>query len=358
MEFEQFKEKLVEDLQNRFEGQGVSIKTSHVDKINGSYEALTVTKEESNVGMNLNLDNVYSKFDQGAEYNEVLNDIHEVIEDNMSRIPAFDLAMLTDYESVKDKLVMQVVSAETNAEKLESIPHKNMEDLAVIYRIVVDESVSERASFVVSNNLMEQYGITPEQLHQDALANAPEINPMTIKGITEVMAEMMGPNEELMLNLKDASSPAQDVMYVASVPDHIHGASVLAYEDFMDKASERAGGDFYILPSSINEILIVPDNGEHDVEALKEMVRQVNETEVSPEEKLSDNVYHYDSKEKIFETADKYVDRMQQKEEVHDNSEKPQEKSSVIKDLKANKAENKRAEITAPSGKSEKSMER
>ena len=94
-------------------------------------------------------------------------------------------------------------------------------------------------------------------------------------------------------------------MFVATVPDKVHGAGVLAYQDFMDKAAERVGGDFFILPSSIHEILIVPDNGKMGLKDLENMVKEVNATQVSPADKLTDNVYHYDSQAKIFELGEK-----------------------------------------------------
>lgn len=81
----------------------------------------------------------------------------------------------------------------------------------------------------------------------------------------------------------------------------------------MDQAAEKLGGDFYILPSSIHEILLVPDNGDKAADDLRDMVREVNATQVSPEEKLTDNVYHYDSKEHIFELAKKFEARQQKK---------------------------------------------
>ena len=97
---------------------------------------------------------------------------------------------------------------------------------------------------------------------------------------------------------------------VASVEGNVHGAGVLAYENFMEKASERVGGEsFFILPSSIHELLIVPDNGIMDLRHLESMVREVNATTVDPSEKLTDNVYHYDAKEKVFELGEKYVGR-------------------------------------------------
>ena len=119
-------------------------------------------------------------------------------------------------------------------------------------------------------------------------------------------------------------------MYVATVPDKNSGAGVIAYQDFMDQAAERVGGDFFVLPSSINEILLVPDNGDMTADALRDMVKDVNAKEVSPEERLSDNVYHYDSKDHVFELAEKFEARQQEKEAAVEK----EEKGSVLKDLK------------------------
>ena len=120
------------------------------------------------------------------------------------------------------------------------------------------------------------------------------------------------------------------------MPDKVHVAGVLAYQNFMDQAAERAGGDFFILPSSIHEILIVPDNGEMGLKDLEAMVKEVNATQVAPADKLTDSVYHYDSQAKIFELGEKFVARQAEKEAEH--AEEKGEKS-VLGDLKAKKEE-------------------
>ena len=78
---------------------------------------------------------------------------------------------------------------------------------------------------------------------------------------------------------------------------------------------------------------MVPDNGDKAADDLRDMVREVNATQVSPEEKLTDNVYHYDSKEHIFELAEKFEARQQEKAETQID-EKSEEHGSVLKDLK------------------------
>ena len=221
---------------------------------------------------------------------------------------------------------------------LEKVPHQNMEDMAIVYRFVLDSNDEGRATILVTNQLLETMGVTPEQLHADAMENAPELKPAVIKGMSEVMAEMMGMSPEELAMMGMPTDPADEQMFVATVPDKVHGAGIIAYQDFMDQASERiGGGDFFVLPSSIHEILIVPDNGKMSLGDLEAMVREVNATQVAPEDKLTDSVYHYDSQAKIFELGEKYVKR--QAEKNADIEAEASEKDSVLGNLKSKKEE-------------------
>ena len=233
------------------------------------------------------------------------------------------------YEIMKEKLSVEVISAEVNEELLAKVPHDRIEDLAVVYRFIMESNEDGRASILVNNDLIERMGVTHEQLRADALENSPEIRPAVIQGMNEVMKEMMGPEAYEMFGIPDDT---EEMMFIATVPDKNSGAGVLAYQDFMDQAAEKIGGDFFILPSSIHEILLVPDDGQKGADELKAMVMDVNATQVSPEERLSDNVYHYDSKEHIFELAEKFEARQQEKEAAID--EKAEDRGSVLKDLK------------------------
>lgn len=339
MNFEEFKEQFVEDVKQKLEDNGIEcrVDTHEVSKLNESYEAITVTPEGSNVGVNVNMDRFFETLENGVDYDEVVDRAVSIVEKGIDEQPAIDVASLTNYDKMKDKLVMEVVSIEANAELLENVPHKEMEDMAVVYRFVLDSNDDGRATILATNQLIETMGVTPEQIHADAMENAPELKPAVIKGMSEVMAEMMGMSPEDLAMMGMPTDPADEQMYVATTPDQIHGAGIIAYQDFMDKAAERVGGDFFILPSSVHEVLIIPDNGQMDLEQLQDMVREVNATQVAPEEKLTDNVYHYDSKEKVFELGEKFVERQAEKEA--DISEEKSEKGSVLDELKAKKDE-------------------
>ena len=230
---------------------------------------------------------------------------------------------------MKTKLAMEVVSADRNADMLQNVPHEQMEDIAVVYRLILGQDSEGRSSVLVTNDLMEQFGITHDQLREDSLVNAPEIRPSEIRGMSVVMTEMMG------AGMIPEIDPADEQMFVAGVSDNIHGAGVIAYPNFFEDAAEKLGGDFYVLPSSIHEVLLVRDNGEMTAKDLEAMVREVNATQVAPEEQLTDHVYHYDSKEHIFEMADKFEERQAER----DADERDSDKGSLLDGLKAKKEE-------------------
>ena len=105
----------------------------------------------------------------------------------------------------------------------------------------MNTTTTERGSILVTNQMLDQYGITAEQLHADALIHAPEVKPIVIEGMAQVLAKQMGVEDLEMLGLN--IPPEQEQIFVASVEGNVHGAGVIAYQDFMEKASERVGGE-------------------------------------------------------------------------------------------------------------------
>ena len=138
----------------------------------------------------------------------------------------------------------------------------------------------------------------------------------------EVMAGMMGMEP-------DPPMPGEPVMLVATTRDSFMGASVIQYPGFMEQAAEQVGGDFFVLPSSIHEVLIIPDDGHQDYHELEAMVQSINQAEVAPADRLSDHVYHYDQTDRVFELAEKTAGRkleqkLEKKAEQRDPAEKRQ----------------------------------
>ncbi len=235
----------------------------------------------------------------------------------------FDVSRLTDFDSVKDRITCRLVNAEQNAEYLVDKPHTMVEDLAVTYHIAIGKEESGTMSAPITNRLMENYGLDVEQLHQIALDNMDTLTLVSFKSMTETMVDMMLPDmmrsgmtEEEARDAVAAMLPPtpNEAMYVLSNEDKLNGAAMLLNDKVMDDITEKLGQDYFILPSSVHEVLIVPKTQEADLKTLENMVQEVNATQVAPEERLSDHVYAYDAKEHELFRADKAEERAAVKE--------------------------------------------
>jgi len=285
-----FKVAFVEDLKAELAARGVNAEftTRRVEKLNDSYDAITVTPVGSIIGVNISVDQALDAYNNGASISSVAERFADVIEKALAEKPDLDLEVLSDYEQLKSKLFVEVVSAEKNVELLQNVPHEIMEDMAVVYRILVDHADSGNSTILITNQMVEQYGISKAQLRADALENAPKIRPAEVKGMSEVM-------RELAPGMVPEVAPEDEQMFVASVSDKIRGAGIMAYPGFFESSAEKLGGDFFVLPSSIHEVLLVPDDGQKTAEDLLSMVKEVNATQVAPTDQLTDSVYHYGS---------------------------------------------------------------
>lgn len=331
MDYREFVDQVTKDLKEVLsdEFQAATVTARQVDKLQGeSYYGICVQPEGSNIGVTMNVQGSYEKYQRGASYNEAVHEIVGLIEDGMRNHPNVRMSELMDYDSMKSKLMVQVVPTKGNEEMLSGIPHKEQEDMSLVYRFVFDSNKNGMASTVVTNQILQQYDITADQLHADAMTNAPENFPARIRSMQEVLSEMMGIEPDML--------PDEGGMFVATCNSGMNGAGCIFYPNFMEEAAEKLNGDFFILPSSTHEVILLPDNGAMDYRELESMVRQINEAEVQPQDRLSDSVYHYDSRDKVFEKAQRFDERMQAKKA---EKEHPKEKESLKARLDAKKKE-------------------
>lgn len=308
MDFNEFQNQILQEAKDRM--LGVQVEIRPVEKLQGeSYTGLSILPNDSPMAATLNLDAVYNQMvDQGKSFQEVADDLISHAADIIVDMPKIDVNDITNYDQMKNTLVVQVIPTDRNADMLEDIPHKNIEDMSLVYRMQIDQNENGTSSVLITNAMLKNYGVTVEQLHQDAMDAAVINNPATFRSMQEVLSDLMGMPADLM--------PPMDgpQMYVASVENSLNGAGVIAYPDFMNQVAEQVGGDFFVLPSSVHEVLVIPDDGSIDRHDLESMVREVNASEVLPKDQLSDNVYHYDSQDQVFELAGKYEERMAVKE--------------------------------------------
>ena len=175
MDFETFKENLASDVKEQFYeryGKEVTVENHKVEKMNETYDALTVKPEDNVIDVNINVNTLYKDYEESKSYDAIVNGVTEVAGTALENRPDFDIDAFTDYDKMKSTLAMEVVSAERNDDLLETVPHKDIEDMAVVYRFVIGETSQGSGTILVTNKMLDNYGITPDQLHEDAVKNA------------------------------------------------------------------------------------------------------------------------------------------------------------------------------------------
>ena len=321
---EQVKEQIQDFLPEKFADATISV--HQVVKNNDCVlDGLTIRTEESNISPTVYLNPYFEQIQDGAEMDDVLGQIaatyqaHYIDHD-------MDVSAVTDFDNVKDKIVCKLINEEANRQFLEDKPYTKVEDLAVVYQILMDKNAEGTATITITDNLMERYGITLEDLHEQALLNMDVLQPYSFKGMSETIIEMMAGDiaRDNGMDISEAREMASqmipdvpDTMFVLTNDAKVNGAAAILNDDTRQEIADKVG-DFYVLPSSVHETLIIPKDAGMELRDLEQMVQEVNQTQVAPEERLSDHVYEYDAKEHELFRSDRAEERTKQKEEKRD----------------------------------------
>lgn len=203
-----------------------------------------------------------------------------------------NLRKLFEYDYVKDKLFVKVYPKNGNGYLLINAPHREIEDLVLFPYVLLDKSsTGEIVSAVVSNDMLKAYGLDENVLIDLALLNSAKLFPAVVEDINSVIASLMG------IPLSETETSSQ---IVVTNTENAFGASTLFYPEVMEELARRHNGNYFILPSSIQEVITMPDNGDFTYEELKEMVTEINHAQVAPGERLTDEVYYYDTTKREF----------------------------------------------------------
>ena len=300
MEYEIFKgvveEKFKEFLPEKYKDAQVEIRS--VDKVNRTLDELSIRVNEPgmHISPTIYINQMYEDYVATENLNATLTRAAEGFLKAVEEQNRFNnVDEITNPETAKDKIVFQLINTAQNKEMLDNMPHREFKDLSVIYRMVVKIDGEGIASTPIHHGLAETLGFTEEQMFKLAAENTKRLLPPVVKSMNDVMRDIfmkdgMPPEiADMMLG----EMPPEQQMYVISNNKGINGAVSMLYEDGLHDLSEKLGSDLYIMPSSIHEVIAVStDMGEPN--ELAAMVAEINMAQVALDERLSNQVYHYD----------------------------------------------------------------
>lgn len=243
-----------------------------VTKNNGTRRTgILFKQEDSNLAPTIYLEEFYQKYLKGQQVPDLADSICSIYQEIRVK-KTCDCQNLFDFNHVKEHIVYKLIRRDANEELLKQIPYEPFLDLAVVYYIQIDNTRFGSAAIQIRNEHLRYWRVEKEEIRRLAEKNTPRIYPAQIQKIVRFM-------------------------YVATNEQCSLGAAVMRYPDFREKVRGMIRGDFYILPSSIHEVILVPESFGLEPERMQEMVKEINQTGVAPEEVLSDSVYYFDGEE-------------------------------------------------------------
>lgn len=283
MEYKGFKEELKREVEVSI---GAEVFFQEIERNNQiKQDGMVIKWEGSHVSAILSLGELYERYQESGSIEQTVGDALKMLEEK-PKVPEENLPKT--WKEVRRNIQAELVHYDWNQEILRNLPHRRFLNFAVTYQMKVSVSEEYKAKIQVNHRLMELWGIPEEELYEAAMENlkseAYQIQPMSKLLGTGVKFPEDMPEEYVLSNIR-----------------FCYGAAEMLREDILEKFSRKIGGNFYILPSSVHELILVPESAYICTEYLREMVKEVNESIVTKEEWLSEDIYYYDSEKNKIE---------------------------------------------------------
>lgn len=293
MEMKDFASKIRDSVRDGL-GDGYKVDVKEVNKNNSVVRnGLVILAQGQNVAPTIYLEDFLEAYESGMPLETV---VQQMLDAYRRSMPAdgLDMDFFRHFQKVRDRICFRLIGKKGNEALLEKIPYIDFLDLAIcFYYAYQDESLGE-GSILIYNSHVEMWGTNAFELMNTARRNTPRLLPWTCCSLAEAM-EAAGGESDAELDGFLAGLP----MKVLSNTKQVHGAACILYPGVLEALAQEGGCGFYILPSSIHEVMLLPDTDGHmSADCLKLMIVDVNSTIVAPEEVLSDTLYYYDADQK------------------------------------------------------------
>lgn len=283
MNFKMFTNNIVDLLQKKIGGTCTVTVTEVLKNNNVSLTGIVVMKESDNVSPTIYLEEPYRQYQEGTGIQEIVDEIAALYEKHAHNVK-LDMDFFRNFSLVKDRIFHKVINYEKNRKLLEDVPYFRWHDLAVIFYYSMEEAAFGRASITLHNSHLDMWGQPAEEVYRIARENMRRNMPELLLPMQKVLEDLAG------IRAEENCPP----LYVLTNKARVFGASAMLYSNKIRELAVQLNSDLLILPSSVHEVLLLPDERAQGYDFYKEMVREVNTTQVDPEEILSFNLYRYE----------------------------------------------------------------
>lgn len=253
-------------------------------KNNGTIRQGILFKEKDiNISPTIYLEEYYQRMLNGETVEEIAGDIVKIYRKVRFREP-LDAEFIKDYREIKERIVYRLVNKAANEKLLEDVPYVEYLDLAIVYYIIFEVTEYGTASMMIHHSHVAQWGVDVNEIHQLACDNTHKVFPYEFMTMNAAIEKLTGM----------AVSDEEDILYILSNQMKSYGAAALLYPGCLEGIVMYLKDNYYILPSSVHEVIVVAEKDSPGSGRLGSMVREVNATQMEEEDILSNQIYYYD----------------------------------------------------------------
>lgn len=287
--YSEFKQHILSGLKERL-APGTTFTLQDIIKNNDTHlDGLTILSPGANIGPTIYLNYYFEQYlETGRSLPETVDDILKSCGDSPDP-SSVDISFFTDYDKAKSRIVFKLVNYERNRTLLSDVPHFRFLDLALVFQCLAEVTPTGSASILIHNRHLPYWGITKDDLYALAQQNTPKLLSYEFLNMKDVIQELF--------SAPDAGQPSDTAagfpMYVLTNHCRLNGSVCMLYENLLEAIAGRLDADLVIIPSSIHEVLILPSGIPKDIDALSGVIQEVNSSQLSREEILSDHAYYF-----------------------------------------------------------------
>lgn len=291
MNYQQFIEEVERRVKEKIKGnETITVYIHTAVKNNGKErKGITVSEKGIHISPTIYLEEYFQQFQEGKPIEKIVEKILQLYEEVKCSHPCEE-SLLQNYEELKGKFAYKLIHRGKNEKLLNDIPYVPWMDLAIVVFVLLEVSPYGTATVLVRKEHLEIWGLTEAQLFDEAKKNTPILLPYQFCPMRKLL-------REICPYAVDEGEEEEESLYVLSNKLRSFGAASMLYDGILEKVGQKLGENYYILPSSIHEVIVVPESKSPVKQDLEEMVREINETQVEEEEVLSDRVYYFSRKE-------------------------------------------------------------
>ena len=314
MEILEFTNKMEKALKEYY-GENAEVRIHKVYKNNGLLlYGICVLENGKNIAPTIYLNSFHKAYEEGESFGVLFRRVIEITEENQLS-KSLDVDFFLDYEKVKKRLVLRLIHLNENKELLKSVPYQEFMDLAVVCYCILENDEIGSGAILIHKHHVKAWEIEEEVLFQDAFVSSPRIEPCQIMKMREMIKDILSENilqeahslygdeaenmiPGMLEHLANEMEQVEVPMYVLTNKKRYYGAACIVYPNILEEIGDLLQEDYYIIPSSVHEILFLPAGKCIDSEALNSIIEDVNRTQVEDEDWLSDHTYLYQREQK------------------------------------------------------------